>query len=699
MGSQIIQYENSGFNVSGPNRPGSTEPSFWDYVITTAGYLPVVGWTAGTYQTLQKITKSSGVYDNVYSVGGNGTVYQNFQPTNPYQDNYNSILGQFYDLYGAGENITISIPFKDITSGTNISLFATTYYTYSNLHIDNPKGASASVGIPVKPADVINGYVNLSGHPVSSGQQVTVSQNHEGTITHFIEYTNSNGIVNFIGQPGDSYSISVNTPSGLESSIARSVSATDYNTTPISLNLTTGYISFDESGLPGISWTVNFNGQSKSSTASSITFSASYGDYSYSISTSQGFAISPQSGSISLSKIQQQQNVSISLATSDLVQGTAYMNGLPDPGASLKVVNYSTSNPTDSYITANSNGQYQFHVAPLTEYLLTGTGRKIGGDLIYPADYEGGIYNLYFTNLTFKETGILGSNSWTVALSGLVTPANIQSYTTSTSGSTVTIPVVGNETYGYEITPPNDYVPNPRSSNVNVGETTTQVNISFTAHTTYSVTFSSNLASGDYWMVYLAGEGKSSTSPSVTYSGIPDGSYSWSASKSYEGTYPRGHYMVPNPSSGTVTVSGSNVNVQLTYYPQNSVSGNTPILMANGTYVLAKDITVGMHISTYNTTTHSMQNGVVLTVTKDSQNTAYIVNGVLNLSSNQLVLTNNGWMQAKNLSKGDLMMNPFTGHYTRVHSIQIDHGNFTMYGFVVGTNDNYIAWNYVLYGT
>ena len=62
-------------------------------------------------------------------------------------------------------------------------------------------------------------------------------------------------------------------------------------------------VTFSESGLPsGTSWSVTFNGQTESSTGSSITFSGiPPGTYTYTVTPPQGFVASPSSGSLSVS--------------------------------------------------------------------------------------------------------------------------------------------------------------------------------------------------------------------------------------------------------------------------------------------------------------------------------------------------------------------------------------------------------------
>jgi YVTN family beta-propeller protein len=61
------------------------------------------------------------------------------------------------------------------------------------------------------------------------------------------------------------------------------------------------YVIFEESGLPyGANWSVTFNGYTKYSTSSSITFTASNGTYSYSISVPSGYSVQYTTGTINV---------------------------------------------------------------------------------------------------------------------------------------------------------------------------------------------------------------------------------------------------------------------------------------------------------------------------------------------------------------------------------------------------------------
>ncbi len=60
-------------------------------------------------------------------------------------------------------------------------------------------------------------------------------------------------------------------------------------------------VSFTESGLSsGTSWSVTFDGDTESSTASTISFSAPNGTYDYDVGSVQGYSVSPLSGSVTV---------------------------------------------------------------------------------------------------------------------------------------------------------------------------------------------------------------------------------------------------------------------------------------------------------------------------------------------------------------------------------------------------------------
>ncbi|MGC8673323.1 MAG: hypothetical protein ACP5TO_07505, partial [Thermoplasmata archaeon] len=126
------------------------------------------------------------------------------------------------------------------------------------------------------------------------------------------------------------------------------------------------------------------------------------------------------------------------------------------------------------------------------------------------------------------------------------------------------------------------------------------------------------------------------------------------------------------------------------------VSGSTPILMANYSYVLAKDISIGEQIATYNISTGEIQNGTVIGITKTYENYYYIINGNLILAGDQKIFTNYGYIEAENLTLNDSLYNIFTNEYIPILSIINISQPMIMYDFLITVNHNYIGWYYVL---
>lgn len=115
----------------------------------------------------------------------------------------------------------------------------------------------------------------------------------------------------------------------------------------------------------------------------------------------------------------------------------------------------------------------------------------------------------------------------------------------------------------------------------------------------YTVTFTENgLSSGTSWSVTFNGNSQSSTTSSISYSGIVNGSYSFTIG-SISG------YTV-NPSSGTLTVNGANVNQAITFSAVTSTTSSAIYSEVNSssisTYTLpeAEEFTVGSVSETIN---------------------------------------------------------------------------------------------------
>ncbi len=126
------------------------------------------------------------------------------------------------------------------------------------------------------------------------------------------------------------------------------------------------------------------------------------------------------------------------------------------------------------------------------------------------------------------------------------------------------------------------------------------------------------------------------------------------------------------------------------------VSGSTPILTANYTYILAQDISAGDELMTYNMTTGQLQPAMVKEVLISYENSSYVINGYLEIAGDQAVLTERGFIDASNLTLNDTLYDPITNTTIPVFSIEKVNNPIIMYDFVLLINHNFIGWEYVL---
>ncbi len=155
------------------------------------------------------------------------------------------------------------------------------------------------------------GYHSTSA-PVTVSKY-TVSATESGLPSGTTWYFNISGVTSLSGTgttlstslANGSYSYTVSTvnkeyaPSPGSGTLSVAGAATSVS---ISFSPVTYAVNFKETGLSsGTSWSVTFNGQKKSGTGSTISFSASNGTYSYTVGSVSGYTASPSSGSVSVS--------------------------------------------------------------------------------------------------------------------------------------------------------------------------------------------------------------------------------------------------------------------------------------------------------------------------------------------------------------------------------------------------------------
>ena len=405
-------------------------------------------------------------------------------------------------------------------------------------------------------------------------------------------------------------------------------------------------------------------------------------------------------------------NVSINVVPAYTIQGYTAVNGEKEGNQPLLLED--KTNGYNYYIKSNSTGFFRFFANPKDNYMLENTENSAGAIPIDPNGSTGGVtLNVNINTITFKTSSILDGNSWYVNING---PSGF-SYTSSlTTGQTIEIETLGGGSYSYNIGVPNGWEANPANGQFNISNTHV-IDIDFTPTSTYTVTFSSEgTNSGDLWAISVNGYTKQTTGTSISFS-EPDGQFSWYVEDATVSTsYGSATYVWSgSPDSGTFSINGASpasISIKLTLDEviENSNSGgggggggtgcvnaSTEILMANFTYMKASSILPGDYVLSYNLTTHQYQPEEIQTAYMSSHSTQYTINGILQTSPYQPILTKNGYVQAENLTTKMFIYNAFTGTFEKVHNITVSSGNFTMYDFQIPPDYDFIAWEYVVY--
>ena len=345
---------------------------------------------------------------------------------------------------------------------------------------------------------------------------------------------------------GDSYTFEVSTtgPAGISSPSA-----------PVEAYLMkTYFFNVTETGLPsGTVWFLNFsNGQEYSSTTNSISVPEPNGSYYYSITTTnRDYKPTPSSGSFTISG----SSITETVIFHQLVYSLKFLEtGLPSSTLWSVDVNGTSQYSTSSVISFSvSNGTYYYNIPQITGYTVSPQNGRVtvsGSNLSEVISFTSTFQNEY--NITFIESGLGSGSNWYVDLNG----------STKNSTSDEITFVEPNGTYTYHVLPPPGAGASPLSGNItvdgsNVGQT---VHFSPSFLRIYSVTFYQiGLPSGITWSVTLKGTSESSV-PNITFS-VPNGTYSYSVASmpGYNET----------PPTGSVTVNGHNVSLQVTFTRNN----------------------------------------------------------------------------------------------------------------------------------
>ena len=295
-------------------------------------------------------------------------------------------------------------------------------------------------------------------------------------------------------------------------------------------------LTFQESGLPASDeWSVNFNGNTHSSTTDTLSVTAIEGTYSYSIVGPSEYSPLPSSGSINLDG---NTNIPVSFSYTGLPTYTLTFNQASLPSGSIWYVDINGVNQSatqESLIFTLDGGDYSYSIYSPGYLAKPPSGTvDLTGDLSIFISFSS--ENSNEIPLTFTESGLPSGTEWYVQIPG---EDNISSTASSLSFNLPS----GN--YDYTVYAAG-FSADPSSGSVDLTSSFT-VDIEFSYNTVkYEVYFDeSGLPQGTDWFVNIIGIGNNSvTSPTYSVS-LPAGTYSFTV---YADSFSA------NPAEGQITV-------------------------------------------------------------------------------------------------------------------------------------------------
>ncbi len=468
-------------------------------------------------------------YDAELTLGGPG----GGSSTTDVQSNINLTL-QYWNGYNYQE-ISNAYNFGSHTAETIGNVVSGAYYTINNGSLYENIAAGNGTLMQVYSSSDIS-ILNIT-MPLSSG---TVYVN--GTAHNFVR-----GEINLTLAPG-TYPIKIYSGSLFYQEFTLNLTAGEYNQMEIFKSL----VTFTASGIPkGTVWWVNFTGHEFSSSTNTISFYETNGTYSYTLSSNdKNYAPSITNGKFVVEGTAVSQNVVfgpvvykvIFMETGFPAGNTWYVNITNGPnsgGITGTSYSFNLTNGTYSYTIATTDKTYEPSPA-------SGSLQVNGASVSTSVKFSEVKYTV-----TFTESNLPQGTTWYVNVTGQTPSGSIS------AGSSFTIDLT-NGTYSYTIaTTDKTYSPSPYSSSFTVNGASVPVSIAF-SKVQYTVKFTeSGLSSGTTWYVNLSnGQSFKSTTSTISFN-EPNGTYSYTIGNV-------SGYTV-SPSSGSLTVSGSNASKAITF--------------------------------------------------------------------------------------------------------------------------------------
>jgi lipocalin len=318
---------------------------------------------------------------------------------------------------------------------------------------------------------------------------------------------------------------------------------------PVTFAEVTYAVTFTESGLPsGTTWYVNLtDGQSNSSTGTTIGFLEPNGSYSYTVATAdKEYSPTLSGGSFEVRGTSVGKSATFNLVTYTV---TFTESGLPSGTTWYVNITHGQSNSsTGSRIRfSEPNGTYDYTVATADrEYapVLVGGSFKVSGASVS----ESVTFSRATYTVTFTETGLPSGTTWYV---NGTTWGSLSATVAGTLGTSTSVNLT-NGTYPFTVASANKTWAPAYTSPFVVKGGPVAVPVTFT-EVTYAVIFTeTGLPSGTHWSVTLNGNQHTSTTTTITFT-EPNGNYSYAIADI------SGWHQTTLPYTGEVQVKGAAV--------------------------------------------------------------------------------------------------------------------------------------------
>jgi len=285
--------------------------------------------------------------------------------------------------------------------------------------------------------------------------------------------------VQFAGLAAGTYPFSVTVPIGYSANPTSGniqVSSTSLTQSIVFTQVPTYNYTFYESGLPaGSSWRVTVDGQSMSSTDSSIQFIGLVaGTHPFTATTVLAYTASPSSGQVTIGGSSSSQSILFSPITYTF---TFSESGLPS-GASWGVTcnGQSVSSSTGTLqFSGLAAGSYAFNVTAPSGYSANPSSGNI--QVSSSSSTQSITFSAVTYSFTFTETGLPSGTSWSITCNGQVS---------SSVSTTITLFGLIATTYQYAVTSPG-YFSSPSSGQMTITNSSTNtLTVTFTSLAAYT---------------------------------------------------------------------------------------------------------------------------------------------------------------------------------------------------------------------